>query len=207
MSGPVQHQVSAAAGLVTRFVGIEMVITGPRRHDVPRLPSRVIREVIANAVAHRTYELDATPIVIEVRPGSVTVTSPGALPEPVTVATLRQARAPRNHTVIDVLRRFGLAEDSGQGIDVVEDNMRMELLAEPGFDAAPDSFAVHLPLTGLVSTTERGWERGSRPLHRVRRSVARFLDARQNLRSRRRVGHQVSRHLGQMLTTGARVSA
>jgi predicted HTH transcriptional regulator len=56
-----------------------------------------------------------------------------------------------------VLRRFGLAEDSGQGIDVIEDNMRMELLAEPVFDAAPDSFAVHLPLTGLVSTTERGW--------------------------------------------------
>lgn len=157
VSGPVQHQVSAAADLVARFVGTEMVITGARRHDVPRLPSRVIREVIANAVAHRTYELDATPVVIEVRPGSVTVTSPGALPEPVTVATLRQAQAPRNHTVIDVLRRFGLAEDSGQGIDVIEDNMRMELLAEPVFDAAPDSFAVHLPLRGLVSTTERGW--------------------------------------------------
>ena len=157
VSGPAQHQVSAAADMVARFVGTEMVITGARRHDVPRLPSRVIREVIANAVAHRTYELDATPVVIEVRPGSVTVTSPGALPEPVTVATLRQAQAPRNHTVIDVLRRFGLAEDSGQGIDVIEDNMRMELLAEPVFDAAPDSFAVHLPLRGLVSTTERGW--------------------------------------------------
>lgn len=157
VAGPVQHQVSEATELVTRFGGIELVITGARRHDVPRLPRRVVREVIANAVAHRTYELDTTPIVIEVRPGNVTVTSPGSLPEPVTVATLRQAQAPRNHTVIDILRRFGLAEDSGQGIDVIEDNMRTELLDEPVFTATPDSFSVRLPLRGLVSTTERGW--------------------------------------------------
>lgn len=157
VAGPVQHQVSEAADLVTRFVGTDLVITGARRHDVPRLPRRVVREVIANAVAHRTYELDTTPVVIEVRPGNVAVTSPGSLPEPVTVATLRQAQAPRNHTVIDILRRFGLAEDSGQGIDVIEDDMRMELLAEPVFTATPDSFSVKLPLRGLVSTTERGW--------------------------------------------------
>lgn len=59
------------------------------------------------------------------------VTSPGALPAPVTVATLRDAQAPRNHRIIDVLRRFGLAEDSGQGIDVIQDGMRLELLDEP----------------------------------------------------------------------------
>lgn len=157
VTGPVQQQVADATDLVTRFVGTEMVITGARRHDVPRLPKRVIREVIANAVAHRTYERDTTPVVIQVRPDSVTVTSPGGLPEPVTLATLRQAQAPRNHAVIDILRRFGLAEDSGQGIDVIEDNMRMELLAEPAFVATPDDFTVQLPLRGLVSTTERGW--------------------------------------------------
>lgn len=157
LTGPVQQQVQAAAEMVTRFVGTEMIITGARRHDVPRLPRRVVREVIANAVAHRTYELDATPVVIEVRPNAVTVVSPGGLPDPVTVATLRQAQAPRNHTVIDFLRRFGLAEDSGQGIDVIEDDMRLELLAEPVFTAEHDSFAVQLPLRGLVSTTERGW--------------------------------------------------
>lgn len=157
LTGPVQHQVQSATDMVTRFVGTEMIITGARRHDVSRLPRRVIREVIANAAAHRTYELDATPVVIEIRPSAVTVTSPGGLPDPVTVDTLRQAQAPRNHTVIDLLRRYGLAEDSGQGIDVIEDDMRLELLAEPVFTAEEDSFTVQLPLRGLVSTTERGW--------------------------------------------------
>jgi ATP-dependent DNA helicase RecG len=64
---------------------------------------------------------------------------------------------PRNHTVIDALRRYGLAEDSGQGIDVIQDTMRLELLDEPSFVEAADAFLVELPIGGLVSTTERGW--------------------------------------------------
>lgn len=157
ISGPVQRQVERAADLVVHDIGTEMVVTGAFRHDVPRLPRRVVREAIANAVAHRSYEVDGSPVVIEARPGSVRVSSPGQLPAPVTVATLREAQAPRNHTVIDVLRRFGLAEDSGQGIDVIQDTMRLELLNEPIFVEEAHSFHVELPIRGLVSTTERGW--------------------------------------------------
>jgi ATP-dependent DNA helicase RecG len=143
--------------MVVERIGTEMVVTGSRRHDVSRLPRRVVREAVANAVAHRSYELDTTPVVVEVRPGRVVITSPGRLPDPVTVEALRQAQAPRNHAVIDVLRRFGLAEDSGQGIDVMQDAMRLEMLNEPVFSEVDDSFRVELPLRGLVSTTERAW--------------------------------------------------
>lgn len=157
ISGPVQHQVERAAEWVLRDIGTEIVITGTRRHDVPRLPRRVVREAIANAVAHRDYSQDRTPVVVEIRPSFVRITSPGRLPAPVSLATLREAQAPRNHTVIGVLRRFGLAEDSGQGIDVIQDEMRFELLAEPQFDEVGDSFMVLLELRGQVSTHERGW--------------------------------------------------
>lgn len=157
IGGPVQVQVESATDLVLDRIGTEMVVTGTRRHDVPRLPRRVVREVIANAVAHRSYEIDASPVVIEVRPGRVLVTSPGRLPDPVTVESLRQAQSARNHVVIDVLRRFGLAEDSGQGIDVIQDMMRLEMLAEPAFEEGDAWFAVSLPLKGLISTTERAW--------------------------------------------------
>jgi ATP-dependent DNA helicase RecG len=157
ITGPVQNQAETATDWILRDIGTEMVVTGTRRHDVPRLPRRVVREAVANAVAHRDYSRDQTPVVIEVRPSAVIVTSPGRLPAPVTVATLREAQAPRNHTVIDVLRRFGLAEDSGQGIDVIQDGMRLELLHEPLFEETEDSFRVTLQLRGLVSTTERAW--------------------------------------------------
>ena len=157
IDGPIQSQAEKATDWVTRDIGTEMIVTGARRHDVPRLPRRVVREAVANAVAHRDYSRDQTPIVIEVRPSAVAVTSPGRLPPPVTVATLREAQAPRNHTVIDILRRFGLAEDSGQGIDVIQDGMRLELLNEPLFEELEDGFRVTLPLRGLVSTSERAW--------------------------------------------------
>lgn len=155
--GPVQHQVEEAADWILRDIGTEIVITGTRRHDVPRLPRRVVREAIANAVAHRDYSQDRSPTVVEIRPSSVMITSPGLLPPPVSLATLREAQSPRNHTVIDVLRRLGLAEDSGQGIDVMQDEMRFELFGEPEFDEIGQSFVVVLPLSGQVSSHERGW--------------------------------------------------
>ena len=157
ISGPVQAQVERATEAVIRDIGSEIVITDAYRHEVPRLPPRVVRETLANAVAHRSYEFDDAPVVVEIRPSSVVVTSPGSLPGSVTVERLREAQTPRNHTVIDVLRRFRLAEDSGQGIDVIEDELQYELLAEPHFEETPSSFRVELPMRGRISGLERAW--------------------------------------------------
>lgn len=157
VGGPVQVQAEATTEWILRDIGMELIVTGAFRHDVPRLPSRVVREAVANAVAHRDYSNDRKPIVIEIRPSYVRIASPGTLPPPVTLGTLRDAQSPRNHSVIDVLRRFGLAEDSGQGIDVIEDGMRFELLDDAQFVETADSFEVELKLGGLVSTSERAW--------------------------------------------------
>lgn len=157
IAGPAQEQVARATELVIRDIGTESIVTGAYRHDVPRLPLRAVREVIANAVAHRSYEVDTAPVVVEIRPASVVVTSPGPLPPPVTIESLRVAQAPRNHTLIAILRRFRLAEDSGQGIDVIQDQMRLELRSEPRFAEVDDSFRVELPLQGLITPTERAW--------------------------------------------------
>ncbi|MFZ5869847.1 MAG: ATP-binding protein [Actinomycetota bacterium] len=157
VGGPVHHQVEKTTELIMRDVGTDMVVTGAHRHDVPRLPRRAVREVIANAVAHRSYELDQSPIVVEVRPSQVTVVSPGSLPPPVTIRTLRHDQSPRNHTVIDVLRRFHLAEDSGQGIDVIEDSFALELLEPPTFSEQGEAVRVDLPMRGLASVHERAW--------------------------------------------------
>lgn len=157
IGGPIQVQVQAATDWVLRDIGTEMIITGAVRHDVARLPPRSVRETIANAIAHRDYTIDRMPVVIEVRPSHVIVRSPGSLPAPVTIATLREAQSARNPTIIDILRRFGLAEDSGQGIDVIEDQLRSEFLDDPTFSELGAAFEVRLPLRGLVSTTERGW--------------------------------------------------
>lgn len=156
-NGPAHQQVRDSARFVMDELGTELLVTGVRRREFPRLPPVVVREVIANAVAHRDYESHRTPIIVELRPNRVVVTSPGGLPEPVTVATLRQAQAARNQDVIDVLRRFHLAEDAGRGIDVIQDQMSDALLDPPVFEDSGTFVRVQLPLRGRISPEERAW--------------------------------------------------
>src|SRR5690606_29992138 len=116
------------------------------------------REALANAVAHRSYEAQGTAVVVELRPDRVVITSPGGLPEPVTIENMRQAQAARNPTLIDVLRRFRLAEDAGRGIDVIEDEMRAALLDPRRFSEDGGRFVrVELPLRGPITARERVW--------------------------------------------------
>jgi ATP-dependent DNA helicase RecG len=142
-----------------REVGSDIVVLGLRRHDLPRLPERVVREAIANAAAHRSYEQRGTPIRIDVHADRTEIVSPGGLVPPVTVETMRDAYAARNQDVIRVLRGFRLAEDSGRGIDIIQDVMRDELLATPVFTASEARVSVSLPVLGGTRPEERAWLR------------------------------------------------
>lgn len=157
IDGPVDEQVERATEILMDELGAEVVVLGLRRHELPRVPREVLREVIANAVAHRTYEATGQPVRIEIRTDRVTVVSPGSLPEPVTLANLREQNAPRNNVVIRTLRRYGLAEDAGMGIDVIQDTMQAALLDPPQFAADSARVEVTLPLSSTVTPRERAW--------------------------------------------------
>jgi ATP-dependent DNA helicase RecG len=159
MRGPLDVQLDAVTRAVTDHLGTELVVLGIRRYDLPRIPEVVIRESVANALAHRSYEATGTAVRVELRPGSVRVTSPGSLPEPVTVANIREASAARNLDVIKVLRRYGLAEDAGRGVDVMQDTMRAEMLEPPEFADTGHSVEVTLPVRSAVAPVERAWVR------------------------------------------------
>lgn len=157
VDGALPGQIEHAAETVSTELGSDLVVVGVTRHELPRLPQVVIREAIANAVAHRSYELDQSAIVVEIRPHQVVVTSPGRLPENVTVATMRQAQAARNPAIIDVLRRCGLTEDAGRGVDVMQDVMRDEMLDPPVFEEIGQFVRVSLPIHGPITAQERAW--------------------------------------------------
>jgi ATP-dependent DNA helicase RecG len=157
--GPVDHQVEQATSDILGELGSVSAIVGVQRVEMPRLPQRVIREAIANAVAHRSYEHAGTAIRVEIRPTHLTVTSPGGLPEPVTIENIRYQQAARNDRLLGALRRMGLAEDLGKGIDRMEDDMAAELLQPPEFEDDGSFFAVSLRLGGAVTPRERAWVR------------------------------------------------
>jgi ATP-dependent DNA helicase RecG len=155
--GPLHRQLAAASRFVMDELGSDVVVNGLYRYELPRLPEVVVREAIANAVAHRSYEAQGSAVIVELRSEVVVVSSPGRLPEPVTIETLRQAQAARNVHVIDVLRRFKLAEDAGRGIDVMQDSMDEALLDPPVFEELAHGVRVVLPLHGSITARERAW--------------------------------------------------
>ncbi len=157
IAGPVDRQIREAVSFVSAELGTELVVSGLYRYELPRLPEKVLREAIANAVAHRSYEDSGSAIVVELRPGVVRVISPGPLPAGVTIENLRTAQAARNVNLIAVLRRMNLAEDAGRGIDEIEDGMAGALLEAPSFDDNGRSVVAELPTRAIATLQERAW--------------------------------------------------
>lgn len=157
LRGPIHRVHEATVARVVDELGTELVVLGTRRYDLPRLPEVVLREAVANALAHRSYEAAGTAVRVEMRPSSVVIRSPGGLPEPVTVENMREARAARNRVVIEALRAFGRAEDEGLGVDLMQDAMVDEMLDPPRFADNGHEVTVELPLRSAVAPVERAW--------------------------------------------------
>ncbi|MGH2874290.1 MAG: ATP-binding protein [Solirubrobacteraceae bacterium] len=157
--GPIHRVLTTVVDAVQDELGSELVVLGSRRYELERLPSVVVREAIANALAHRSYEATGTAVRVEMRPSAVIVRSPGGLPEPVTVENIREASAARNIVVIRVLRALGLGEDAGRGVDVMQDTMAAEMLDAPRFFDRGHEVAVELPIRSVVTASERAWVR------------------------------------------------
>ncbi len=157
LDGPADEQVEQATSVLMNELGSDVVVLGVRRHELPRIPENVLREAIANAVAHRTYESSGQSVRIEIRPDRVVISSPGGLPEPVTLSNMREQNAARNIAVIRTLRRYRLAEDAGMGIDVMEDAMQAALLERPEFGADSAHVEVVFRLGSTVTPQERAW--------------------------------------------------
>ena len=67
-----------------------------RAERQPLLPARVLREALVNAVIHRDYAVAGAQVLLDVFRDRVEVTSPGGLPNRMTVERARGGGAPRS---------------------------------------------------------------------------------------------------------------
>ena len=158
-TGPVDTQIETATRSILDELGAVTAIVGVQRVEMPKIPPRVIREALANAVAHRSYESAGSAVRVDLYPSHVSLTSPGGLPEPVTLENRRYQQSARNDRLLGALRRLGLAEDLGKGIDRMQDDMADELLQPPEFDDDGSFLTVTLRIGGVVTNRERAWVR------------------------------------------------
>ena len=120
-------------------------LSGMTRRRFWDYPVEVIRELLVNAFAHRdwTRQNDTRVVVYRDR---MEVTSPGALPNGMTIDKIKAGQqSPRNTHIVRILRDYGLMDDRGMGIRrKVIPLMRERNGTEPDFEATEDSFKVTL---------------------------------------------------------------
>ncbi len=110
------------------------------REDLQLLPVGVLREALVNAVIHRDYAITGSQVMLEVFSDRVDVTSPGGLPNRMTVEQARGGGAPRsrNEMMANAMVVARLMERRGRGWLLMRKNMREfngtepELVSEEG---------------------------------------------------------------------------
>ena len=114
--GRLEDQVNRAMGWF-RSLGRREVYRGLYRRDVPPLPEAALREALVNAVIHRDYAVTGSQVLLEVFDDRIVVTSPGALPNHMTVEQARMGGAPRsrNEMMANAMVVWGRMERRGRG--------------------------------------------------------------------------------------------
>lgn len=115
-NGRIDEQVTSALGWARAF-GHRERFRGLVREDIPLLPLAAIREALVNAVAHRDYAIIGSKTQLEVFGNRVAVTSPGALPNHLSLDAIRRGgrTRSRNEQLANFLLSRGLMEKRGRG--------------------------------------------------------------------------------------------
>jgi ATP-dependent DNA helicase RecG len=88
------------------------------RKVVPMFPELAVRELVANALIHQDFYQTGTGPMIEIFPNRMEITNPG-LPLVKTERFLDSPPKSRNETLASFMRRIGVCEERGSGIDKV----------------------------------------------------------------------------------------
>lgn len=138
--------VEQAMEFVRRTAGQEANLVGGQRVDRPAYPHQVVREAVVNAVVHRDYTLTGTTVELSVFADRLELTSPGRLPNSITVERMKiGARAARNELLKDIMRDYGYLEAIGMGVSrKIIAGMRAHNGTEPDFVEGPESLTVRL---------------------------------------------------------------
>ncbi len=90
---------------------------GLHRMSIPEFDRRALREAIVNAFCHRDYSLMGR-VRVHIADEGLVIANPGGFIEGVNIKNLLNAEPHgRNQTLADALKRVGLAEKTGRGID------------------------------------------------------------------------------------------
>ena len=132
-TGPLWEQIDEAFQFVLRNIHLGATIVGIYRQDIYEIPPDAIRELIINAMVHRSY-LDHGTIQVAVYDNRLEITSPGKLPMGQTMERMKEGYSKiRNESLAHAFAYMNLIEHWGSGIPRIIDKVKAAGLREPEF--------------------------------------------------------------------------
>lgn len=131
--GPLDLQITETLAFIDR--NMKMGARKRRgRVNVPQYSQRALFEAVVNAVAHRDYSMAGVPIRVFMYSDRIEITSPGGLPNTMSVESMRTLSLPRNELLCSVFARYypiekrrtkilgrqTLMDRRGAGVDIIE---------------------------------------------------------------------------------------
>src|SRR5437762_1956711 len=126
-------QFKSSHNFLQKHLGLTREIHRDGHFEKPEIPPVALGEVLANALVHREYANEMSPVYVDVFEDRVEISSPGLLPEPMTLDLLGEEHGshPRNPQIARLFYLYGYVEEVGSGIQRMQ-----HALARVGLQAA-----------------------------------------------------------------------
>lgn len=120
LTGTLPELIDQGGALIRLFLPRPSTVNGLQRTEQEKIPLKVIREALVNAVCHRDYSLINRKIQISVYRNRVEIRSPGALPNTLTLEKIRYGNsAARNLFLLKYLDNLRYIDGLGRGIPMI----------------------------------------------------------------------------------------
>jgi ATP-dependent DNA helicase RecG len=136
-----------------KFLISNITFAGMNRIEKPEYPVAALREILLNALIHRSYMGAHTQI--RVYDNKIDVWNDGFLPIGITLEALKQKHSskPRNPIIADVCFKGGYIDSWGRGTIKIMEACKNDNLPEPEFLELSGGFLVELSKTSSATAT------------------------------------------------------
>lgn len=122
-----QHEQVGSKGYAVAFDGLVEFVhaAAPQNHfveqvireEVKMFPKQALRELIANALIHQDFSATGASVIISMFSDRIEISNPG-LPE-IEVKRFIDEQSSRNESLALIMRKLGICEEKGSGVDKV----------------------------------------------------------------------------------------
>lgn len=173
-------------GLISFINGllpVNEVIGQALRKSARLYPELAIRELVANAIIHQDFSITGSGPMVEIFDDRMEITNPG-IPLVDTQRLLDSPPRSRNESLASLMRRIGVCEERGSGVDKVVFQAEFYQLPAPLFEIVGDSMRSTLFAPQTLTRMDKDDRVRAVYLHACLRYVAREYMTNTSLRER-----------------------